>query len=343
MKKTLIALAVLGAAGVAHAQTNVTIYGQLQPSYDYVTVKNADGSGKVKTTNMSYNASRVGFLGSEDLGNGLKAKFKLEHEFDLVADKGWSAGGLSRDTWVGLAGGFGEVQFGNINSVYKQVSASYDPMEDSVGDYNSIMGMLGDNGDANRRYKRTVNYYSPVFSGFQVMGNYALVNADVDTAPDSKAWSLAAVYNNGPLNVFAAYDKQNKVDGGLAMPDVSFWKVGAAYKFPFGTTIRGIYERAKADTVGHSNHWLLGAEHKINNITLMANYIKAGDIGGVGDSGAKAFNIGVQYDLSKRTNILGVYGYLKNDSALGIYSDDAGYGDLGQKVSAFSVRLQHKF
>ncbi|NLC24112.1 MAG: porin, partial [Oxalobacter sp.] len=76
MKKTLIALAVLGAAaGVAHAQSNVTIYGVVDTGYILE-------SGRDVRMGENIN-NRIGFRGSEDLGGGLKATFELEKRFDL--------------------------------------------------------------------------------------------------------------------------------------------------------------------------------------------------------------------------------------------------------------------
>ena len=91
MQKKLIALAVAGLASTAaFAQTNVTIYGLVDYGYAY----RFDGRGLDSTTNLINNAgkpnsasqlnggqqsgNRLGFKGTEDLGNGLKAVFLLE-------------------------------------------------------------------------------------------------------------------------------------------------------------------------------------------------------------------------------------------------------------------------
>ena len=76
MKKTLIALAVLGAAaGVAHAQSNVTIYGVVDTGYIKETGRDVRMGENIN--------NRIGFRGAEDLGGGLKATFELEKRFDL--------------------------------------------------------------------------------------------------------------------------------------------------------------------------------------------------------------------------------------------------------------------
>ncbi|MFC6522308.1 porin [Undibacterium arcticum] len=76
MKKTLIALAVLGSiAGVAQAQSNVTIYGVVDLGLAH------ENNGSTSLTRMDdggLNGSRLGFKGSEDLGGGLSAIFQFE-------------------------------------------------------------------------------------------------------------------------------------------------------------------------------------------------------------------------------------------------------------------------
>ncbi len=376
MKKTLIALATLGMVAGAAQASNVTIYGQLQPSYDFMTVKAPAKSGLSSQpaldedyTNMNDNASRIGFKGSEDLGNGLQAIFKLESYFNIVDGNGFDG---SRDAYVGLKGDFGSVMFGKIDTTYKTISSKYDAFGDTIGDYNSIMGMApsvvdgwGGNyfaADANNRDSKTVKYVSPCMNGIKVMANYTLDGSADET---TKAWGVGATYDNGPLNVLAAYEKQSNVNGDDDQ-EAKFWKVGASYQID-AIKLKALYEKAERPTFGSPwadgdadrNAFFLGADFALNgNTTLMASYINAGDFEGKEESGAKAWNLGVNYKLSKRTSIQGIYSYLKND-VNGAYTNDAGYGAYGEsvwsvgseavelqeggKISGFSVRLQHKF
>ena len=76
MKKSLIALAVMAAAGAASAQSSVTLFGIVDANYNYVK---GDGNGHVsRLTDSGYNSSRLGFRGTEDLGGGMSASFWLE-------------------------------------------------------------------------------------------------------------------------------------------------------------------------------------------------------------------------------------------------------------------------
>ena len=116
MKKTLVALAVLGSfAGVASAATSVTLYGTVDAGYegwsygkDFSSLNNTFVQGGTSEAN-----SKIGVKGQEDLGNGLAATFQLEG--DVNADVG-SADLFNRESTVGLKGAFGEVKFGKSKS-----------------------------------------------------------------------------------------------------------------------------------------------------------------------------------------------------------------------------------
>ena len=76
MKKSLLALAVLGAyAGVASAQSSVTLYGTVDMAGTYV--KNDGFDKRLSLATNGINSSQLGFRGIEDLGGGLKAGFIL--------------------------------------------------------------------------------------------------------------------------------------------------------------------------------------------------------------------------------------------------------------------------
>lgn len=132
MKKSLVALAALAVAGVASAQSSVTLFGVVDASIsgysntardNRATVfPNAFGipvylnQGSVKTSrtalaNSGYNSSRIGFRGTEDLGGGLAASFWLEAP--ISNDDGQQGiATFARRSTVSLSGGFGEIRLG---------------------------------------------------------------------------------------------------------------------------------------------------------------------------------------------------------------------------------------
>lgn len=359
MQKKLIALAVAGLASTgAFAQSNVTIYGLLQPSYDFVSVDPANGESN-DITNMAYNNSRIGFKGEEAIGNGLKAVFQIESKVDLT-DRGDDAGGLAdRDSWVGLSSAAGTLTFGNHQTAYVRSSASYDKFADTIGDYNNIMGVYGAgfdgadfdgaSNDFNRRVRKSAYYTSPSFSGFQITGSYALKGQleSNDGSHSEDIYAIAGTYTNGGLNALLAYENQNgdvKAKG---------WKAGASYKFGFGTTLSAIYENLKMNDDFDVDHWVLGASHSFGAVEVMAQYMNADDnsVGSNTNDGADAWALGASYNFSKRTSVMAVYAEVDND-ANGQYFMDAGYHGAddgtgavvgGSDISGFSVRIKHSF
>ena len=119
MKKSLIALAVLGFAGAAMAQSSVTLYGVpdagvgkiKSQTYDPLTGTlggNNDRSDKtefISASTMNNGTSRLGVRGVEDLGGGLKAGFNFETGIDLddgsQASSGNTMWGRQANLWLG--------------------------------------------------------------------------------------------------------------------------------------------------------------------------------------------------------------------------------------------------
>ena len=125
MKKSLVALAALAVAGVASAQSSVTLFGVVDASVSSYSNKSdlaipsltnpfLVDSIKVKRTvlaNSGYNSSRLGFRGTEDLGGGLAASFWLEAP--ISNDDGQQGvATFARRSTVSLSGGFGELRLG---------------------------------------------------------------------------------------------------------------------------------------------------------------------------------------------------------------------------------------
>ena len=137
MKKSLLALAVAASLpAIAQAQTNVTLYGIADAAVEYVRFDDgANTTNDVRVTNGVWSGSRVGLQGSEDLGGDLRGIFNFEHRISIdtgtqtnagVSQTGTSAtgnpvnsvtGSFWQQSYVGLAGGFGEVRLGRDYTV----------------------------------------------------------------------------------------------------------------------------------------------------------------------------------------------------------------------------------
>ena len=244
MKKTLIAFAALSAiAGMAQAQSSVTLYGLVDANLTSLKTNVVVGAGagasvqsitQTKIDSAGLNGSRWGMRVREDLGGGLAAVANLESGFSL--DTGASGqGGLlfGRRANVGVASDFGTVTIGRNSSSYDDVSADhtmmaqtiFDPSNNNNGNSATTAATLGTvAGNAaflskgsnqtatwigfNTRFNNSVKYVSPNFSGFSGSVMYAFGEDKTLAQGASKAISANLKYANGPLLVSGGYQSE---------------------------------------------------------------------------------------------------------------------------------------
>ena len=142
MHKNLIALAVASLASLpVFAQSGVTIYGLVDMGYKWSgdNIDHSISSGSALDSGMSA-GSRLGFKGTEDLGNGMKAGFVLEQGFNLdTGTLGQGGRVFGRQSFVSLSGGFGTVALGRQYPAGYLLTATVDPFgSGTAGQYNSV-------------------------------------------------------------------------------------------------------------------------------------------------------------------------------------------------------------
>lgn len=375
MQKKLIALAIagLGLSGAAFAQSNVTVYGIVDVSYDITD--NGDptaGASGIRTSKISSNSSRLGFKGSEDLGGGLKAVFQIESAIN--SDSGAAAGTTlaGRNTFVGLAGGFGTVQLGHFDTPYKTATRALDPFGDYLGDNRNLMGKgtIGFDG----RPDNIIAYISPTFGGgFTVTAAYvAGAEAAVTGGQDKgSAWSFNGTYSTGPWYATVAHERHSfgtAATGSIVSTAGAADKVERASKLGVGYkdavwTLGFVYESVSDDfpavaTAGAAalpaswehKAWTLAGTYTAGANVFKAAYTHAGDRADVSDTGAKQWAIGVDRILSKRTKLFAQYVKLSNEDKSSFYSL-TGAGSTGSVTakgagadpSAWTFGMRHTF
>ncbi|MDR2690371.1 MAG: porin, partial [Azoarcus sp.] len=131
MQKKLIALAVAGLVSApAFAQSNVTIYGSVDFGY---TLQNRHIDSDVRSRSAVDSgvskANRLGFKGTEELGNGLKVGFTYEAgiQGDRNGSDGLWGGAGDRQSFVNLQTKFGVVQLGRQYTPQHLYTAAIDP------------------------------------------------------------------------------------------------------------------------------------------------------------------------------------------------------------------------
>ncbi|ANX63177.1 porin [Neisseria meningitidis] len=158
----------------------------------------------------------IGFKGSEDLGEGLKAVWQLEQDVS-VAGGGATQWG-NRESFIGLAGEFGTLRAGRVANQFDDASQAIDPW-DSNNDVASQLGIFKRHDDM----PVSVRYDSPEFSGFS--GSVQFVPAQnsksaytpahfVQQTPKSQPTLVPAVVGKPGSDVY--YAGLNYKNGGFA-------------------------------------------------------------------------------------------------------------------------------
>ena len=353
MQKKLIALAVAGLASTgAFAQANVTVYGVADATFDVVKIAGDANNELGNTTRVSSNSSYIGFKGAEALGNGLTAVFQLESgvAFDGA---GTNTLATSRDSFVGVAGGFGTVVLGNLTGPTRALGAAVDVNAGAtgIGSNGALLGKLGNNlvntTDANgsytaggscarsstcvsifdSRWKNAIAYVSPTFAGLNATIAYVANENKTfhgqEPAANVRGYDAGLKYANGPIMAAVTYNAVSL--GNAAKTDISDFRVGASYDFGMAS-IRGIFDRTRADHfdgAGYTqNVFGLGGTFNVTPAgKIIGQFYFADEMKRNGkdqkDTGAKLFEIGYEHSLSKRTILKAVYAHLNNDANAG--------------------------
>jgi predicted porin len=358
MQKKIIALAVAGlVSGAAFAQSNVTVYGRADLGYIYSKSDYKKFQGIDSGQSAGGGASRIGLMGEEALGNGLKAVFKFEWGVD--ADIGGGPTG-ARYTYVGLAGNFGNVLLGRNGT-----AADY---------YFGATGVYGINGlepmnlfrsrmplvNGGDRWDNAITYNSPNFSGLEFMAIYSF-GEKVSSAKANNG-SCSNVLPNGTAPT-----------AGLECADTSdAGKLGLGIKYANGPLyLTALYHaRANDDSQrawnGNDNDgygakgWAIGGTYDFKVVKLYANYfrVKANDDGladgvsGLGSDKQTTWSLGIGVPVSSAGTVLAEYAQYKDsfgggyNTPLGVVSltrDAAGLlgGSPGNKAKGYSVGYRH--
>ena len=218
-KKSLIAIAALGAFAGSAMAADITISGRIDTGLNFhdrevkeLGVTTVDENTFQMKTGQ-YSGSRITIKGSEDLGNGMKAGFILENGFD--SDNGDLAQDgkiFGREAIVYLEGDFGHFSMGREGALSSGVGSynvvwGFSPWGTGWGDYANPKGqfMVGDRD----RFNNTLTYRSPEFAGVQVYAQYSLAaDADEDdqSTKNKRYAGLGATYKLGAFSTGIVVD-----------------------------------------------------------------------------------------------------------------------------------------
>jgi len=294
MKKSLLALAVLGAfAGVASAQSSVTLYGTLDLSGKYV--KNDGSAKRYSLSQDGINSSQLGIKATEDLGGGLKAGFVLLS--GINADTGSANTQFwNRRATVSLWGNFGEVRLGRDYTPTFWNDTIFDAFgTNGLGDSSHVLQMST---ASFVRANNSVGYFLPSGIG----GVYGQVMA---AASEGAA---------GPtLNAYAT----QRMDAIASAPSQKTFNIGGSYDLSV-VKLMGYFDQDKLSYTGvdkKENRYSLSAVVPFGQSEIHAGYSASKlDFNGA-TSKIDQFALGYVYNLSKRTALYSTVSALKNKNA----------------------------
>lgn len=335
MNKSLTAAVVLGAFAGSVAAAQVQLYGILDTGFAYVHSDmdvTRDGLGVDATDSFSMesgmqSASRFGFKGTEELGNGLTVGFVLENQFSgdtgAVSDNDHF---FRREASLFIQGGFGKLALGRMGSINSGVSswgkhgamsAFGTSWEGYAGNADNLFGNAG-------IWDNALAYETPSFAGFKVFAQYGMGNQVDDgkgglTGIENKSssdryYAIGASYDNGPLSLYLSVDSINYATfGSTVAPDQDIddslsVRFGGSFNLDVVKVYAGAayFDEAKISMFsGAAGDW------------LKANYpTYSGNANIINESKIKGWSLGLSGDIPLAGgNLLVGVGYLDADAA----------------------------
>jgi predicted porin len=366
MKKSLIALAALAAAGVASAQSSVTLFGIVDATWAHGSA--SGGSSKTQLTNSGYNSSRLGFRGTEDLGGGMSASFWLEAGVNndngtgaatntnnqaSGAALGGLAGGqgltFNRRSTVSLAGGWGELRLGRDYTPQFWNLTVFDPFgTNGVGTtatYSSII-----TGVTAVRASNTIGYFLPGnLGGFYGQVQYYLgenASTPAGAKKDGRGYGIRLGFASGPFNVaFGTGKTEYNTIGSSGVAgisgDVKQSNLGGQWDFGMAKLQAQISRDDNGPIEGKG--WLVGGLIPVGAGEVRVSYSQyETDLGFGADPRSRKIALGYVHNLSKRTAVYATYARVRNSNGAALFLNGA-TGAAGANSSGYDLGVRHSF
>ncbi|QNA89435.1 porin [Massilia sp. Dwa41.01b] len=356
MKAGILALGAglaLGSTAV-QAQTKVTIYGIADAAF--VGERGGATGSTSRITSGAASASRIGFRGSEQLGDGLSAFFTLETGTKIDTGAVDAAGTIfNRQAFVGVEGSLGKLALGRQYTPWHTTLATVaDPF--GTGYAGTSKNLFPDFG-SNVRTSNTVTYASPVINGASVELAYSA--GEGGDSASGRQFGGAVGWAGGPLVLRFAYNSKN-AENAIGLPnggrgcntllavayDLKLARLHAGYGIdrghnsaPLGNPNNpygGVAPMASTD----GRELLLGLSAPLQGGTLMFSVMHKDDRGAL-DQDASSWGIAYLYALSKRTGLYAAYGHIRNRNGAGYTvanNTEAGSGHTGTNLG-----MRHSF
>lgn len=360
-------------AGQAAAQSSVALYGLIDTGITYVD--KIAGSSQTFLHAGGLQASRFGFRGTEDLGHGSKALFVIEGGFNPANGRSTQGGALfGRRSVVGLSNTtLGTVFLGRQVDFLDDMSVFGSQI--NFGAQVAAIHRL-DRVSA-QRTTHSIRYNSPKFGGLEVGAIYGF-GEQPGSLSFGQSFGFGAKYTSGRFRVGAAYYETKlgatSSDAGYAAigakpspgtPGVTgadgdtalrvyalgtSYQLGPARLFALWTSVRqplavpgaarelGGYTNDRTDLIDAGVNYAVSSTLQLSASVIHSRVRFSGAPRGR----LTQFNLGVDYFLSKRTDLYFLVGQL---NASDMTSPGMGEGAPGGSDTQRLVRIgiRHKF
>lgn len=360
MRKSLFAAAAVTflAAPMVYAQGSVTLYGNVDSGVGYFN--NVGGKALYTSVDGNFIPDLFGLTGTEDLGGGLKAVFKLEAGYLLNSGQLTVPGQIfQREAKVGVSSDtFGTLTLGHQPSFMYDVLLPFS-IAYLGGFYASHQGNL-DELDNTFEFNNSAKYVSPTYGGLTFGGQFGFGNQAGNFAA-GRNYALSLQYKIGSLSLGAVYANENDrflelanfvglksllgtplPTQGIVANNVENWGLGGTYALG-GWLLHGLFTQSRiSTTTGSSN---------ANTVDGGVNYtFGSSDTAGVGAS-YESFDGGHwttlslmnSYSLSKRTSLYQQLMYQKASGANAVASLLGAGQASGNSQFGVVIGIQHFF
>ncbi len=361
MKKTALCAAIaLAGSCAAHAQSNVSIYGiadlglwHQSKTAGTPASTNVGRSNAVNTGGLS--PSLLGFMGSEDLGDGLKATFNLETHLDPSVGTSGLGTFWSRAANVGLAGRWGAVKLGQqiVPAVLGYAATDPRGLRESLSGVNPwALGSVQNFGPGTASPNNTLAFFSSnalsytnTFGGLTVGVLYALGEVPGNNSAN-RVVSGQLVYA-GPVTVSASYHRSNWASTGEKSDEKS--SVGAGIQLgQFNIKANYLQTKAFASTGALTGDWRVigaGGDYRLSDTVLLtAAYYHGENKAGASDNKSDNFVVSGEYSLSKRTTLYSQFAGIKAGAAADAVTTILGSQPVqGTTTFVANLGIRHRF
>jgi predicted porin len=331
-----MALACASAFAVsANAQSTLTTYGIVDMGF---VAESGGTAGSIdKITSGAQSGTRLGFKGTEDLGNNMKALFVLET--GIAADTGGfnQGAGFARQSFVGVQSDAGTLTLGRqYTPFFLTLNGVADPFASGLaGNAQNLIPHSG------IRMNNAVKYVTPIFSGISGEVAYGFgESAGNDRVSRNVGGSIG--YSDGNLNVRLAYHRANDTLTTTAHDTSTM--LAANYNFQVAKVFAAYSDNDQQNTAtgqGKSRDFLAGVTVPFGTHNFIASYINK-DGRSASNLDASQFGLGYTYAMSKRTNFYAAWATIDNKRG-GLLYKVGNNSELGSGDKAFNLGVRHTF